>query len=38
VKDFCEYKEEYRHIYDEKGCRIEDIVNQLDETAATAEL
>ena len=38
VKDFCEYKEEYRHIYDEKGSRIEDIVNQLDETVATAEL
>ena len=38
VKDFCEYKEEYRHIYDEKGNRIEDIVNQLDETVATAEL
>ena len=38
VKDFCEYKEEYRHIYDEKGCGIEDIVNQLDETATTAEL
>ena len=38
VKDFCEYKEEYRHIYDEKGSRIEGIVNQLDETVATAEL
>ena len=26
------------HIYDEKGSRIEDIMNQLDETVATAEL
>lgn len=38
IKDFCEYKEEYRHIYEERGNRIEDIVNQLDETVATAEL
>lgn len=38
IKDFCEYKEGYRHIYEERGNRIEEIVNQLDETVATAEL
>lgn len=32
IKDFCEYKEEYRHIYEERGNRIEEIVNLVDET------
>lgn len=37
MKEFCLYKEEYRHIYEERGSRIEEIVNQLDETAAMTE-
>ena len=32
IKDFCEYKEEYRHIYEERGNRIEEIVKHVDET------
>lgn len=32
IKDFCEYREEYRHIYEERGNRIEEIVKLVDET------
>ena len=32
IKDFCEYREEYRHIYETRSNRIEEIVKQVDET------
>lgn len=37
IKDFCEYREEYRHIYEERGNRIEEIVQQVNETATATE-